>query len=487
MKRIFFHIVAVCLTVLFTTADARAEKGLQYWIDNFDDIKYIPMPGLQGRLEATLHVDDLPLGVHTLYVRVVSPDGTYSPVTQAAFVKVVSGDGMGFEYWFDDDLNSLTTLPYALGEPQTYEIDLSDPAFSPGVHKVSMRAVNPDFGYSPVYSSSFVKIAYAGSTGLEYWIDDNLTAVTTLPLNTESDALQTFEIALNDPVRFPPGVHKVSMRVVDPAKGYSPVYTAMVTNLPAGPNTHIVYWLDNDYAGRQPLKALRTGADVSRFFSFLDMSKVTEGMHYIKFRIMGDGKEKGAVYSYPFLITRRYNPSSDVYISRENYWHDHASSYKNVNGQPHAFYTATYELNPADFEVGQHEFHVQYMNSEQVWSEENVTYFYKDAATAMLVPGLLPPDASAIDDLPAAGEVDEDFFCTSQGETLVVDCLSPRLGSVAAIVVYDITGRVVAQVNAPTSSGSVHAEVDASGHTGQILIVRLVSGQACFAQKIIMR
>ncbi len=68
-----------------------------------------------------------------------------------------------------------------------------------------------------------------------------------------------------------------------------------------------------------------------------------------------------------------------------------------------------------------------------------------------------------------------------------MDCLSPRLGSVAAIVVYDITGRVVAQMQAPTASGSVHAEVDASGHAGQILIVRLVSGEACFAQKIIMR
>lgn len=483
MKRISHHFVSFCLAVLLTAFGAGAQNGLQYWIDDFSSARFIAMPSAAGQLKVTINVEDLSLGVHKIYMRSVSADGTYSPVTQAAFVKVVGGDGMGFEYWFDDDLESLTTRPYMLSEAQTYEVDLSDPAFAPGVHKVSMRALNPDFGYSPVYSASFVKIAYAGATGLEYWIDDNPAATATLPLNAGSDAPQAFDIALSDPAIFPPGVHKVSMRVVDPSLGYSPVYTAMVTNLPATPDTHIVYWLDNDYAGRRKLQAIETG-DAARFFSFLDLSTATEGMHHIKFRIMGS-VEKGTVYSYPILVTRRYNSlNSNVFVSRENYWHDLASRYRDFKGQ--TLHTATYELDPADFDAGQHEFHVQYMNSEQVWSEENVTYFYKAPGTSMLVAGMLPPDASGIGDLPA-DVTDESFFCTVNGENIVVDCLSPRLGSMAAITVYDIIGRVVARTQVPSTTDGVHAELNIPGYAGKVLIVRVFSGEACFTRKIVMQ
>ena len=149
---------------------------------------------------------------------------------------------------------------------------------------------------------------------------------------------------------------------------------------------------------------------------------------------------------------------------------------------PRVTYILQYVLTPEKYSVGQHAFHVQFQNSAEVWSEENVTYFYKDAALSRLHEGFIPSDETCIEDLSQS----EMVACECENGTIYVDCLSPKLGKAGVITVYDMMGRVVAQQKVTNDNG-IHAALSVENFARQILIVKLVCGDMRFSRKIINR
>jgi hypothetical protein len=119
-----------------------------------------------------------------------------------------------------------------------------------------------------------------------------------------------------------------------------------------------------------------------------------------------------------------------------------------------------------------------YQNSAEVWSEQNVTYFYKEPLTGMLRIGVMPEDADGIDGI----EQQEYFSCERINGVLYVDCESPQLAETGTVTVYDLQGRLLARQKVINNQG-IHTQLTLNG-TGQLMIVKLSSGGVKHTKKL---
>lgn len=482
-----FHPVLGFMLWLAAVAGARAQS-LEYWFDNGSrKPQSISLPG--GSYNGSIDVSSLKTGLHTLHLRV--RDGSdYSPVYSSKFLKFTPGTSR-LEYWFDGDLENLESVSVSTkaNAIQILQLNLTDSKKFPlGLHQMSMRMVDASGVYSPVYDSFVMRMpgGGGGNSVLQYWFDDDKSNSATIPLSTTSDAVQTLNLDLNSLETFPYGLHKFSMRVAANGNQFSPVYSSLVMHWPNGPFNYLVYWLDNDYDPNnlKRIKASGSNAVEGYFESNLNFRDAAPGMHRLHYRVSRNAVDFGPVHEVPILITRKYVKTEGESLAIiQSYWADDNQSGKNSFANRQNVLTWSHTLNPSDYSVGQHAFHVQFQNSAEVWSEENVTYFYKDAAMSRLHEGFMPDDeTTGIEDLSQPDNV----ACTYNNGTIYIDCESPKLGKTGVINVCDMMGRILLQQKVSNSDG-IHAALGVDSFARQLLIVKLVSGDVRFSQKVVNR
>ena len=391
-----------------------------------------------------------------------------------ASVLGIKAQSNGLEYWFDSYSDSKTiSMPVAAGTLKS-SIDVS--ALSQGFHTIYMRVKSSDGTYSPITSSAFINFTASGDSKIEYWFDDNISKLATIPIDFTSDSVQVLNLDMTNEVNFPLGFHQLYMRVVADGGRYSPIYSAFVMKSPFGQTSEITYWLDNNYSGRRVIKGNIVNATTTVYNTSLDFSSASSGMHRLKYRITSKGFDNGVIYEVPVLITRKYNGMGDVTIIGESNWLDDICPQENSVSNPSHIFTKSYTLDPAAFSVGQHAFYVQYKNSADVWSEQNVTYFYKEAS-GMLRAGKIDTKVDESEDV-------EDYYEISYNRGMIfVDCQSSKLASTGIVTVCDLSGKVIAEEEVSNSNG-IHAEVSVQGRAKQILIVRFVSGGVHLYKKL---
>ena len=315
---------------------------------------------------------------------------------------------------------------------------------------------------------------------LEYWFDNDYSKPATIPISVGSESMQELELDLTNNVKFPLGFHRLNYRVVVNGE-YSPIYSDCVMRLPDGQANQITYWLDDNYKGRRVMKGIPLNAKITYFIGNLDFSTTPVGMHRFKYRVTVNGFDDGVVYEEPVLITKMYNNVTEAKIVSESYWFNENTPTNKEVTNPQTTYTKSYVLNPDNYAVGQYAFHVQYKNSADVWCEPNVTYFYKEES-GMLRAGFFPGDFDGMGE----ATIDEHFICTNQEGVIFVDCQSSKLASTGIIMIYDMTGKVLARKDVSNTDG-IHAEININGIPKQLLVVRLLSGEAQFTKKIMVR
>ena len=475
--------------IKFTTGDGSV---LEYWfdedVDNRSTIDVNAESGKEQVLNLDLsNLDRFPTGVHQLNMRVAHNGGHYSPVYSAYVLRLLGGsDGTRLEYWFDEDYDNPSSIDVNAesGEEQMLMLDLSNiERFPFGVHQLNMRVAHVGGHYSPVYSAYVLRLP--GGTGdsvMEYWFDDDFENHASIPVSTDKDGVQALNLDLSDMSKFPYGFHRLNMRVASLGSQYSPVYSANVMRLRAGANNYLSYWLDDDYANRHHVMATAGHGKEPSFKTKLDFSQVSAGMHRLHYRIASQNIDDGPVYEVPVLVTRWYNDQTDVKVTSQSWWMDDNDANTSVFANPKNIVTQKYTLDPTKFDPGQYAFHVQYQNSAMVWSAENVTYFYKEAASGRLRAGIMPEDPTGIEDTSQA----ENVSCTYYNGTIYIDCESPQLGKTGVVIVCDMMGRIVAQQSVTNSDG-IHAAISVENLANQLLIVRLNSGNVRYSQKIFKR
>ena len=79
------------------------------------------------------------------------------------------------EYWFDDNFkDKRASIPISVGTEsmQTLELDLTDMVKFPlGIHRLNYRIV-ANGEYSPIYSSTVMRVPEGEFTEIIYWLDD---------------------------------------------------------------------------------------------------------------------------------------------------------------------------------------------------------------------------------------------------------------------------------------------------------------------------
>lgn len=436
------------IALLLFVIGARAQTEFEYWFNSYSDPKIISLKTSSGTIRPTLDASDLSQGFHTLCMRFKSSDGMYSPVSTSFFFKH-TGDGVSkIEYWFEDDVEHFgtTEIDANTEESQTVALDLSDSEKFPlGVHQLNMRVAIDGGFYSPIYSALVLRMPSGSENSvLEYWFDDDMSKMATIPVDIEKGDVQKLDLDLTNTDFFPLGFHKLNMRIASYGNQYSPIYSAYVMRLPEGLMTELSYWLDDNYEERRILKGRHQtgngaggggtvvygdeegGGGGNRswtpsltqkhssgsvfesgmgilYLTSLDLSGASSGMHRLKFRIASNGSDGGVIYETPILVTRRYNNDNlaNVTLVTEHHWFDDFYNPQRSIANPQHIYTVSYDLEPAlysGYSEGQHELHVQFKNSAEVWSAENITYFYKDASGRLRV-GKMESGTDAIDEM----------------------------------------------------------------------------------------
>ena len=478
-----FPFLAALLLALTATTGARAQTvQLEYWFDRYGGVQQLSVPA-GSVANRFIDVKSLTIGLHTIYMRV--RQGTdYSPITSATFIKFSSLGPSKIECWLDNDRDNIITKEFddESEEPQVFTPNLSDIKKYPlGIHQLNMRVAAHGGHYSPIYSS-YIIILPAGTDDsvVEYWFDDDYKNRATHTVDMAAEGVQKLDLDLTDLTKFPLGFHRLNMRIAENGNRYSTIYTANVMRIPAGPATFLQYWLDDDYKHPSRSWASASNGVLSAFTKGLDLSDATMGMHRLHIRAATKDMALGPVYEVPVLVTRRYNAVDIVYMSEQGTWLDDDAPLNSILSKERVK-TMTYTLDATDYNDGQHAFHVQYKNTAEVWSEQNVTYFYKEPATGRLMQGFMPEEESTgIIDTDAA----EWFTCHVSDGLLRIECQSQRLADRALIIVTDMSGRIVASQNVDVDAGVVHANVAVNAAPHQLLIVRLQSGDKRFTQKL---
>lgn len=306
------------------------------------------------------------------------------------------------QFWFDDD-KTIKQADIPTSGTQEGKIDVS--SLPQGFHTMYMRAKSSitEYPFSPVSTVSFFKFAASGGSLLEYWFDDDFDGCSTMSVATDAEAEQVLELDLIDSAKFPLGIHRLNFRLSSGGQ-HSPVYSAIVLKSTPGPKNHLTYWLDDDYRNRKTYWSTSSNGKETSFVTMLRLDDAAAGMHRLKFQITTDGVADGPVSEVPILVTRLYNNLAEVKIATDSSWLDEAMPLnKSLTTSMATLYTAEYTLDPALIGEGQHEFHIQYKNSAEVWSAQNVTYFYKEAATGRLRAGRLQSEETAINDITTSG------------------------------------------------------------------------------------
>lgn len=487
MNRTFVYHSVLCLLLwLMAVVGARAQS-LEYWFDNRVSPQSVSLSG--GVANTDIDARNLKTGLHTLHLRV--KDGSdYSPVYSTPFFKFSARSVSQIEYWFDGDVKNLASMPINIETDvsQIVDLDLTDTEKFPlGIHQLSMRIADASGIYSPVYNALVMRMpAGTGNSVIEYWFDDDNTKLGTIPVSLTASGIQKLDLDLSSLDNFPYGLHRLNMRVAAYGNQYSPVYSTMVMRWPNGPFNYLAYWLDDDHDTKN-LKKIKASAatDVEGYFETnLNFRDAAPGMHRLHYRVSRNAVDFGPVHEVPILITRKYVKTEGESVSIiKSYWADDKQNGQNTFANKKNEQTWRHTLDPNDYSVGQHSFHVRFQNSAEVWSEENVTYFYKDAALSRLFEGFMPSDeTTGIDDLSQS----EMVACECDNGTIYVDCLSPKLGKTGVITVCDMMGRTVAQQKVTNDNG-IHAALSVENFARQILIVKLVSGDMHFSRKMVIR
>lgn len=204
-----------------------------------------------------------------------------------------------YEYWFDDDFASRQSSSLS-GSYKVLRLSI-DTYFMPlGVHKFSFRVRQSDGHYSAISSSLFLKRMTAESTALEYWFDDNFDQRESRSISDGPEE-QQLTLDLRNNTLYPPGFHRLKMRVTVAGQGVSSVCSSGVLKIAAGRVSSLEYWVDNDYTSVRTLSAQTIDSGYV-FTSDLDLSNVAPGFHSLSMRARSSsGRTASAVTTSNFL------------------------------------------------------------------------------------------------------------------------------------------------------------------------------------------
>ena len=220
-KRLGLSLLAL-LCCIFATAQSSVTKG-EYWFDQqFDSRQTIALTGESW--DTQLDLSAMTPGLHRLAIRCGTDDGQWSAVMVKHFLVPQAGSTQEnnlsmYEYWIDREFDKRVSGSFAEGGVLDLDIDMT--SLSPGLHNISVRALDDNGNVSPVIVKHFL-IPQAGSlkenglTTYRYWFDRNLENMVEGTIG--EGGLIDIDLDVSNLV---PGIHRINYQVQDEQGNYS--------------------------------------------------------------------------------------------------------------------------------------------------------------------------------------------------------------------------------------------------------------------------
>lgn len=218
---------------------------------------------------------------------------------------------VAYEYWFDDDYTNRHEENF-VGNNAYVRASIDTEGLSLGRHQFNFRVKRADNFYSAVTTTSFFKLNQDGDNALEYWLDDDVNNLSTVPLTRLGEECE-MELDLSDDGRFPIGNHKLNMRV-STAGGLGCVCSADVMKSASGNITMLEYWFDGDLSNSHTLDVRSVDTDNSAyiFAGDLDIRGISPGYHRLYYRARSSsGFTTTAVGMASVLLKSRYGGNGE--------------------------------------------------------------------------------------------------------------------------------------------------------------------------------
>lgn len=452
MKRIRYLLIAAA--ALMCTA-ATAQKTIderQYWIDgNITDAETL------AESPASISIEDLKPGLHSLTVRVKDSEGLWSSQVAKYFIKPFAENGVAeneiqqHQYWIDGDLQAAVT-----STSQPSAIVIGD--LKPGLHSLTVRVQDKAGLWSSQVAKYFIVPFVSNDVTSktikehQYWIDGKIEARVTQEQQPSTIDIQTLK----------PGLHSFTVRVKDNIGLWSSqvakYFIVPTAETSVGDKSIVLhqYWIDGK------LDAIVSSETQP---SQIPISTLKPGLHSLTVRVKDNtGLWSSQVAKY--FILKDDDVMEEAAITRYMYWFDDETD--GFKTGPLTSATGTMDIDISDVEAGTHTLWWRCGDSKGAWSEARSVTFESRSFYDYTVPesgvGTFSADVNL--ELPDGLQA---HFCTYLKE--VDEGLAIKIISIDGNVISANTGMLMSGTGGETYRLKYTAEPGATNESNKLVAV----------------
>ena len=227
-------------------------NGYEYWFNNDYAGKTAVSVSNTALLDLSSAIAAAPLnpGMNTFHIRFRDVSGTYSSTSTSNFVIMPEMLISGYEYWFDNNYGSKTTVNVANSQILDLSAAITATSLSLGFHSFHIRFKNSTGTWCSVQSDIFYKHGTGNQNNLtsyEYWFDDNPAGKKSIPLGNQPKADLVATISATE---LQPGLHRAHVRFqsgdLPSVVSSSYFYKSGTADIAENAITGYRFWFDND-------------------------------------------------------------------------------------------------------------------------------------------------------------------------------------------------------------------------------------------------
>jgi len=291
----------------------------------------------------------------------------------------VSAQIVGYEYWFNFNLNTKETIQLNPSNNQIILSNISTENLDCGINYITIRTFDLNNDYSSPIVHPFIKqpnfnLSQIDSFNLRYWFDNQINNFSLTSFNG-THFLQNINTQ-----NINPGIHLFSWQI----KQHNDLYSVplndyvLIKNSSTNDTAHIVkleYWFDNDLNTIQEI-VLEEDQNIILIDS-LFTSNISAGLHTISLRFLDQANLYSSVISHLFLKSPEYVNQNPEIIGFE-YWIDQLSnepSFIPITPSQSVIFISTLPIN--DLSMGVHQFYYRFLDNLGLYSPTLSAFFFK--------------------------------------------------------------------------------------------------------------
>lgn len=379
----------------FPSPDSSNIVLYQSWFDSdfANSNTFAVTPGEVVDIITTLPSQNLLEGVHRMHFRTKDDKGQWSSIHTKIFYRVPdsvaglpSNKITSWQYWFDNDTNSITTTTVSPTSPLDLTVNIPANNIIPGVHRLNIRFRDQQGFWSSVKSQIFYRLPDTSSVptsqvdNFKYWFDSDAANASTVSVTPGQ------VVVILDSISFAnvnPGIHRINFQFHETDGDWSSVFTKLVYRNPdpTTPATPLVdqmkYWFDDDFPSASTTAI--TAASPAYIMTNLDASSLLPGVHRVNIQFHESDGEWGSVFTKIFYRLPGDQASGGL-VEAFRWWFDMDTN--NVNDSILASPVNPFDLNfsPAltHLPKGEHAIRIQFRDTLGQWSSVLTDSAYKN-------------------------------------------------------------------------------------------------------------